>query len=154
MLPAFGLRRRSLRLRRPEADAKAAGSATGYEMDNARQLTPVRQAASADYRPPKVSAVKKSGLLQMSLLQKASLSRVDVTAAADAEVPDAGSAEVKAIRDFREAPGYSRAETAPAPLLQNGSKRPAGSATAGLRRAVKGAAILMSKTFQRIASEL
>ncbi len=45
MLPAFGLRRRSLRLRRPEADAKAAGSATGYEMDNARQLTPVRQAA-------------------------------------------------------------------------------------------------------------
>ena len=104
-----------------------------------------------DANPPKVSVVGKT-----SLSQKPSVLRVKAGTPVDTGVPDAESAEVKAIRDLREVPGYSPmdAEAAANSLSQNGTKHPAISAAAGFRKAVKGAATLMSKTFQRIASEL
>ena len=64
---------------------------------------------------------------------------------------DARMAEIKAIRDLREAAAYSHAAD---PLLQNDAKRPLSSPADGIRKAVKGAATLVSKTFQKIASEL
>ncbi len=104
-----------------------------------------------DANPPKVSVVRKT-----RLSPKPSVLRVEAGVPVDTGVPDAESAEVKAIRDLREVPGYSPmdAEAAADPLSQNGAKHPAISAAAGFRRAVKGAATLISKTFQRIASKL
>jgi hypothetical protein len=64
---------------------------------------------------------------------------------------DADSAEIKAIRDLREAAAYPQAAD---PLLQNDAKRPSSSPADGIRKAVKGAATLVSKTFRKIASEL
>lgn len=106
--------------------------------------------SDAEETPLNVSIVQKTGLSQ-----KTAILRIEGSAPADAEVLDAGSAEIKVIRDLQEAPGFSHAEAdAVDPLSQNGAKRAANSPAASLRKAVKGAATLMSKTFQRIASEL
>jgi hypothetical protein len=105
-------------------------------------LLPVLSPAASD-NPPPISVVKKTSPVRLA------------SAPVDADVPDAGSAEIKAIRDLQEAAGYSRASTDAAdPLLQNGNKRPSSSPADGIKKAVKGAAALVSKAFHRIASEL
>ncbi len=77
---------------------------------------------------------------------------------AEAEIPDAGSAEIKAIRDILEASSYPLFETdiemAPEPRLQSTARRHRFMRPATpLRKAVKEAAFLMSSTFRRLASQ-
>jgi hypothetical protein len=97
----------------------------------------------ASNNPQPIIVVKKSNPMRLT------------SAPVDADVPDAGSAEIKAIRDLREAPSHSHASTEVAdPALPSGNKRPSSSPAAGIRKAVKGAAALVSKTFHKIASEL
>ncbi len=76
--------------------------------------------------------------------------------AANAELPDAGSAEIKAIRDVLEASSYPLVETdmemAPEPrstARRHRFVRPANP----LRKAVKAAAFSMSSAFRRLGSQ-
>ncbi len=88
-------------------------------------------AALAPYpagNPPKVSVVNKTSMARVAAVPVSPV---------DTEIPDAGSADIKAIRDFREEPGYSPAE---------GAKRQASSPAADIRNAMKRAGALMSHT--------
>jgi len=96
-------------------------------------------AQTAGHRP-KIGAVEKAATL-----------------AADAGLPDAGSAEIKAIRDMQEAIGYRRVEmdmeAAQEPRLQGAVRRHRSMPPANqLRKAIMEAAFLMSKTFRKLAS--
>lgn len=89
---------------------------------------------------------------KVSVVPKASIS------AKIESIPDAGSAEIKAIRDVREAWNYSpltaQMEMEPEPLLQPAAKHRHSTQLAnGLRKAIDRAAFLMSKTFRRLAAE-
>ncbi|MGO9870024.1 MAG: J domain-containing protein [Rhodomicrobium sp.] len=80
------------------------------------------------------------------------------TTVADAGIPDAGSAELKAIRDIQEASSFAPAETdvelAPEPRLQRTARRRRFAQPANrFKNAVTQAAFLMSKTFRRLASQ-
>lgn len=80
------------------------------------------------------------------------------TTVMDPEIPDAGSAEIKAIRDIQEASSYPMAETGmemePEPRLRSAARRhhfmqPSNQ----LEKAITHAAFLMSKTFRRLSSQ-
>jgi len=78
------------------------------------------------------------------------------TSIIDSPIPDAGSAEVKAIRDFREFAGTNSAK--PGKVVTDGAARDKTSAPGSVfrhaprsKRAVTGAAAAMTKTWRRLA---
>ncbi len=129
-----------VRYRLPSIRKAGIGKSTVFAFVLAGTCSLLLLAALVPYpagNPPKVSVVAKTS-------STARVAAVPVSPV-DTEIPDAGSADIKAIRDFREEPGYSPAE---------GAKRQASSPAADIRNAMKRAGALMSKTIRRIASEL
>ncbi len=91
-----------------------------------------------------------------SQIGTAGISVVKKSSTANAEAPDAGSAEIKAIRDLQEVPADPGldADALTDQLLQANAKRPASLPADGIRNAVMGAVKLVSKAFQKITPEL
>ncbi len=110
-------------------------------------LLPTFAPGQAKDNPPSMGT-PRIGTGGISVVKKSSM--------ANAEAPDAGSAEIKAIRDLQEAPADPRLDEDALTdrLLQVSAKRPASSPADKIRKAVKGAAKLVSKAFQKIAAEL